>query len=157
MFSFKHFLTVMQLCVFWVGVQISEHIILKTQMRSKVNGEKAALYDKGVVGRVWWVVLLEELCLWVRGEEAVLPAAVCRLGVHGGWAEWKAHSWRRSVEGAGGPQGALGTPSALHRPGSPSSQHSPNTHAQTIKTTPNKHTLNTLTTCVGCEEGSQTQ
>lgn len=55
--------------------------------------------------------------------------------------------WLSRVEGTAGPQGALGTPSALHRARSPLSQHSPNTQASAIKTTPNKHTPNTLTTC----------
>lgn len=50
------------------------------------------------------------------------------------------------MEGTAGPQGALGTPSALHRARSPPSQHSPNTQASAIKTTPNKHAPNTLTT-----------
>lgn len=57
--------------------------------------------------------------------------------------------WLSRVEGTASPQGALGTPSALHRARSPPSQHSPNTQATAIKTTPNKHTPNTLTTCGG--------
>lgn len=56
--------------------------------------------------------------------------------------------WLSRVEGTAGPQGALGTPSALHRARSPPSQHSPNTQASAIKTSPNKHTPNTLTKCV---------
>lgn len=57
--------------------------------------------------------------------------------------------WLSRVEGAAGPQGALGTPSALQWARSPPSQHSPNTQASAIKTTPNKHTPNTLTTWGG--------
>lgn len=47
-----------------------------------------------------WGVDAGFVCVYVRGEEkergsGAPPAAVCRLGVHGGWAEWKAQPTRR--------------------------------------------------------------
>lgn len=65
--------------------------------------------------------------------------------------------WLSRVEGTADPQGALGTPSALHRARSPPSQHSPNTQALAIKTTPNKHATNTPTTCGRVEGGAKQQ
>lgn len=62
--------------------------------------------------------------------------------------------WLSRVEGTADPQGALGTPSALHGARSLPGRHSPNTQALTIKTTPNKHLPNTLTTCGRAEGGA---
>lgn len=92
----------------------------------------------------------------MRGEDAA-SLCVCERE-RGGERKWcspcsslsaRRSRWLSRVEGTAGPQGALGTPSALHRARSPPSQHSPNTQAPAIKTTPNKHTPNTLTTCGG--------
>lgn len=84
------------------------------------------------------------VCVCERGS-GVPPAAVCRLGVHGGWAEWKAQPTRR--EHLARHQLCTGH---ARLPG----RHSPNTQALTIKTTPNKHLPNTLTTCGRAEGGA---
>lgn len=64
-------------------------------MNGKIRKE-----DGGREEKSWWGKRMQLLCVYAREKETdkesgVPPAAVCRLGVHGGWAEWKAQSARR--------------------------------------------------------------
>lgn len=79
---------------------------------------------------------------------SAVAASLCR-SVRGGLRKWcfpcsslsaRCSRWLSRLEGTARPQGALGTPSALHQTHTPPSKHSPNTQALAIKTTPNKHT-----------------
>lgn len=106
---------------------------------------KKKLRDGGTGGKkLMWGDDVASLCVCEREREGARKwCSPCSS-----LSAWRSR-WLSRVEGTVGPQGALGTPSALHRARSPPSQHSPNTQASAIKTTPNKHTPNTLTTCGG--------
>lgn len=125
----------------------------KCRHAKKAHSEKENLRDRcwgqggGLGGKkLMWGEDAASLCVRGRGRGGGRKwcSPCSSLSARRSW-------WLSRVEGTAGPQGALGTPSALHRARSPPSQHSPNTQALAIKTTPNKHTPNTLTTCGGWE------